>query len=281
LELYRDNLQGALTILVEAEAQTGDPCYATEARRVRSWLLHLHSWDAYRIAYEHYYAQVKRQGLLKRLDRAWRTLIGRKTRKTVQRVSGYREYQLLEQELRAVRARRVLDAGCGEGRIAITLGARHPGVQVGGVEATATNTALARKVNRCPNVRFRQGLIEELDSTFKAHTFDMAYAFGVLEHVPNVEMTVAAMLRLLRPGGRCCFVVPMVEFVATGPIPEFAPPDGVAGHVRVFSKDDLRRFATHPKFTLHKVPGTWQPGRYPTCFVPKEFGAFFVAFSQD
>lgn len=85
---------------------------------------------------------------------------------------------------------------------------------------------------------------------------------------------------VLRPGGRFCFVVPMNDFVAAGPLPEPAYEDGVAGHVRVFTEEGLRRrFEGYDDFVLEKLPGDL-PDKYPETLVPAEFGAFFVALSK-
>ena len=280
LELYRDNLTGALEILEANYQSFPSPRYSAETARIRSWLGHLHSREAYAAAYEQYYRAVKRRRRLKGLDRAFRTLTGRKTRKMVARCAQHPEFQLLEREVRAVGARRVLDAGCGEGRVALTLGARHPTMRIEGIEVSWTNVTIAGRLNRFRNVTFHQGLIEEADRLFPVGSFDLAYSFGVLEHVSDVDETVAAVLTLLRPGGRCCLVVPMNEFKVVGSLPEFTPSDA-AGHVRVFTEADLRaRFGDYPDFSLVKLPGEWRPGRYPDAIVPEEFGSFFVAFGK-
>ena len=242
-ELYRENLEGALELLEVARAAHPDPRYREQAERI---------------------------------------LLGRKTRKLVCRRAEHPEFQLLEGEVLAVRAARVLDGGCGEGGVALALGARHGDIRVDGVEVSATNVKIARKLNRYPNVAFHQGLAEEVHLLFPPESFDLAYSFAVLEHVRDVNATVASMLTVLRSGGRFCFVVPMHEFVAKGPIPEYAPTHGYADHVRVFTEAELRRrFGGNPGFSLHKIPGSWKPGEFPDCFVPLEFGSFFVAFSKS
>jgi hypothetical protein len=47
LELYRDNVFGALEIIEAADARYPDPTYAEQAAQIRSWLGHLQSRDAY------------------------------------------------------------------------------------------------------------------------------------------------------------------------------------------------------------------------------------------
>lgn len=280
-ELYRENIQGALEILEAADRAHPDPRYQAQAARVRSWLTHLESPEAYVRAQEQQYRGLRGRFGLKRLEKEIRILLGRKTRKLVGRRSANPEFQLLEREVLDLRAARVLDGGSGEGGVALALGARHPEIRVEGVEASATNVRIARKLNRYANVSFRQGLAEAVHLLFEPDSFDLVYSFAVLEHVRDVDATVGAMLKVLRPGGRFCFVVPMHEFRATGPIPEYTPVHGYADHVRVFTEAELReRFGGHPGFALHKIPGRWKPGKFPECFVPVEFGSFFVAFSK-
>jgi 2-polyprenyl-3-methyl-5-hydroxy-6-metoxy-1,4-benzoquinol methylase len=282
LELYRDNLAGALRLLAEADAVTSatpDLPYRRRAEQIRSTLRHLESRQAYARAYEAFYARKKGGFSLRRIERAIRMLVGRRARSIVRHVAGDPEFHLLERELLFDDARQVLDAGCGEGRIAITLASRHPRVRVVGIEVSPTNIRLARRTNRFANAEFCLGLVEESPSLLTPGSFDLVYAFAVLEHVRDVEEAVAAMLRMLRPGGRLCFVVPMNEFEARGPLPDREPDDGVAGHVRVFTETELRAAFGHRRgFALSKLPGTL-PAYYPETLVPREFGSFFVAFS--
>src|SRR6266550_2426322 len=112
LELWRDNIDGALDLLARAHTLAPDHRYAARAEEIRSWLRHLESRGAYAAAYEEYYRRSKGRLDLKRLERDVRILLGRKTRKTVRRVVEYPEYQLLEREIIERRPARVLDAGC-------------------------------------------------------------------------------------------------------------------------------------------------------------------------
>jgi SAM-dependent methyltransferase len=96
-----------------------------------------------------------------------------------------------------------------------------------------------------------------------------------------VDATIRSILAVLRPGGRFCFVVPMHEFRARGPIPDYRPVHGYADHCRVFSEADLRRrWGGEPGFRLVKIPGAWKHGEIPDCFEPVEFGSFFVSFAK-
>ena len=280
-QLYRENIYGALDLVEAAHAATPHPRYAEQAERIRSWLTHLANRDAYIRAQEDQYRRLRWRAGLKLLEKRIRILLGRKTRKMVERRARDPEFQELERELQALAPRRVLDAGSGEGGVAMAVGARHPDLQVEGVEVSATNVRLARQLNRFPNVAFRQGLAEEVHLAFAPRAFDLAYSFAVLEHVRSVDETVESILTALRPGGRFCFVVPMHEFRATGPIPEYAPVHGYADHCRVFTEGELHeRFGRYDGCRVVKIPGAWKHGELPDCFEPIEFGSFFVAFTR-
>jgi SAM-dependent methyltransferase len=280
-QCYRENIYGALELVEAAHARHPDPRYAAEAGRIRSWLTHLDSRDAYIGAQESQYRRLRWRAGLKLLEKRIRMALGRKTRKMIERRGRDPEFVELEREIANARPTRVLDAGSGEGGVAMAIAARHPELRVEGVEVAAANVEIARKLNRLPNVAFREGLAEEVHQLFGTGSFDLAYSFAVLEHVRDVEGTIRSIASALRPGGRFCFVVPMHEFRARGPIPDYQPVHGYADHCRVFSETELRRrFGNEPGFHLAKIPGAWKHGEIPACFEPVEFGSFFVSFAK-
>jgi len=279
-ELYRENIYGALELVERAHAAHADSRYAEQAARIRSWLTHLESREAYIAAQEAQYKRLRWRVGLKLLERRIRILLGKKTRKMIERRARDPEFRALEREVADVRPGRVLDAGSGEGGVAMALGARHPDVRVEGVEVSATNVRIALRLNRFANVAFRQGLAEEVHLHFPPASFDLVYSFAVLEHVRDVAATLRAIETVLRPGGRFAFVVPMHELRARGPIPDYAPIHGYADHCRVFTEAELRaRFGERPGFRLAKIPGAWKHGELPDCFEPIEFGSFFVSYA--
>jgi SAM-dependent methyltransferase len=280
-ELYRENIYGALEIVEAANAAAPHPRYAEQAARIRSWLTHLASREAYISAQDEQYRRLRWRMGFKLIEKRIRMLLGRKTRKMIERRVRDPEFQALEREVSTVRPRHLLDAGSGEGGVAMALAARYPEMEVNGVEVSATNVKIATQLNRFPNVRFSQGLAEEAHLAFPAGYFDLVYSFAVLEHVRDVDETIRAIMTVLRPGGRFCFVVPMHEFRARGPIPDYTPVHGYADHCRVFSQGELcQRFGREKNFRLQKIPGTWKHGELPDCFEPIEFGSFFVSYSK-
>jgi SAM-dependent methyltransferase len=166
-ELYRENIYGALEIVEAAHAARPDPRYAEQAARIRSWLGHLQSREAYVAAQERQYKGLRWKMGLKLLEKRIRMLSGKKTRKMIERRGRDPEFQELEREVDAVKPRRVLDAGSGEGGVAMALCARHPELTVDGVEVSFTNVRIARKLNRCKTASFRQGLAEEVHEYFE------------------------------------------------------------------------------------------------------------------
>jgi len=281
LELHRENLAGAQELVRAAAATYPDPRYDELVTKIRGWLSHLDTRDAYVRAQEAQYRRLRWDIGLKWIERRARVLVGRKTRKLVQRRAAKPEFELLEREILTHRPLRVLDGGAGEGGAALAVGARHPWLRVDGVEVSETNVKLARQLNRFPNVAFHVGLLEEVHELFPPATFDLVYSFAVLEHVRDVDATLASILTVLKPGGRLCFVVPMHEFAAAGPIPEYEPIHGYCDHVRVFTEAELRaRFGHRPGFSLTKLPSVPKAGEIPACLKIIEFGAFFVAFTR-
>src|SRR5262249_4353687 len=173
LELYRDNIEGALALIDVAAAAHPDPQYVTEAESIRHLLVHVQSREAYLAAQESQYHRLRGRLSLRHLETRFRVFIGRKTHKLIARRANKDEFRLLEREIAALRPARVLDGGAGEGGVALAVAARHPEIRVEAVDAAATNVRMARRLNRYANVAFRQGLLEEVHLNFSPSSFDL------------------------------------------------------------------------------------------------------------
>ena len=90
------------------------------------------------------------------------------------------------------------DIGCGSGRWAVVVAPRVGHLMC--VDASADALAVAREnlVNE-PNVAFRQADVGNLP--FKDGELDFAYSLGVLHHVPDTRLAIAAVAKSLKPGG--------------------------------------------------------------------------------
>lgn len=100
-------------------------------------------------------------------------------------------------------ATRVVDIGCGEGQVS-RLAARLPGVElVAGVDPTLAQLRLAAA--RGGGMRLARAGAGELP--FASACFDAAVACLVFEHIDAVDLAIAEIGRVLRPGGRFVFLL--------------------------------------------------------------------------
>jgi SAM-dependent methyltransferase len=94
-----------------------------------------------------------------------------------------------------VKPARVLDAGCGQGELAERI-AFELGSEVVGVDQSARMVELSR----ARGVDARIGDVQAL--AFPDESFDCVVAAWMLFHVPDVDLGVREIARVLRPGGR-------------------------------------------------------------------------------
>src|SRR4051794_1822386 len=105
-------------------------------------------------------------------------------------------YELVSREA-DLRGKRVLDVGCGTGRLVAEL-ARHSSVW--GLDASSEMLAVARQ--RVPgNVKLKLGRAES--PPFKAAWFDRV-VYWLVAHLIDRDHAFRAAHRLLAPGGRAC-----------------------------------------------------------------------------
>ncbi len=92
----------------------------------------------------------------------------------------------------------VLEAGCGVGAQTAALLRRSPGARITAVDVSAESVAVAR-ARLGQGVRFLQADLHDLP--FAAGRFDHVFLCFVLEHLPDPVAALAALRRVLRPGG--------------------------------------------------------------------------------
>jgi SAM-dependent methyltransferase len=110
--------------------------------------------------------------------------------------------ELLHGDTAYPRGSAVLEAGCGVGAQTITLARRSPEARFTSADVSAVSVAeAARRADAAgvTNVEFRQGDI--FDLPFDAESFDHVFVCFVLEHLSRPVAALAALQRLLRPGG--------------------------------------------------------------------------------
>ncbi|MDR3634748.1 MAG: class I SAM-dependent methyltransferase [Isosphaeraceae bacterium] len=155
---------------------------------------------------------------------------------------------------------RVLDVGCGSGVVAASL-ADTPVRECVAVDGNPEAIAFATARFQRPNLRFVQGLVDELD--FADGSFDACCCLELIEHI-HVEQgreLLATLARLLRPGGRLLITTPNVHSVwpllewtldRLGLVPRLADEQHVA-------------FYTHSRLEALWRRGPWSPLHRHTC----------------
>jgi SAM-dependent methyltransferase len=110
--------------------------------------------------------------------------------------------ELLHHDTRYPAGSLVLEAGCGVGAQTVTLAANSPAARFLSVDVSEASLAAARRrvaQAGLSNVELRRADI--LAEPFPAGTFDHVFVCFVLEHLVDPAAALAALKRMLRPGG--------------------------------------------------------------------------------
>ncbi|MCC5952193.1 MAG: class I SAM-dependent methyltransferase [Acidimicrobiia bacterium] len=151
----------------------------------------------------------------------------------------------------------LLDVGCGSGRLAARLGARHRGRYLG-LDVVPAVIEYAREQH--PDFEF--AVTDGLSVPAPDDSFDLACFFSVLTHLPHEAgyRLLQEAARVLRPGGGC--VVSFLELAEPNHWPIFeatAASIGVARHHNQFThRDDLALLAERAGFAVERVVGGWE-----------------------
>jgi SAM-dependent methyltransferase len=154
--------------------------------------------------------------------------------------------------LGAVRGARVVDVGCGDGRLAELL--VDAGLHVTGVEPAAylRERFRERVLAVDPASSIVDGLADKLP--FEDGEVEHIVTTEVLEHVPDPAAALRELRRVLAPGGTLCVAVPTsyTELVFWRLHPQYA---ANATHERIFTKPELRRMIECAGFSIERWEG--------------------------
>jgi len=156
--------------------------------------------------------------------------------------------------------RRVLEVGSGIGNMSQFLAERER-VVLTDRDARYREALRARFAHRA-NVAVRELSLPDAPPDLVAERFDTIVCLNVLEHIEDDRGALAAMHRLLAPGGRLVLLVPALPFL-------YGSLDRALGHRRRYTRALLRqRYAAAglamrrlEYFNLAGVPGWWLVAR--------------------
>jgi 2-polyprenyl-3-methyl-5-hydroxy-6-metoxy-1,4-benzoquinol methylase len=103
---------------------------------------------------------------------------------------------------------RILDAGCGDGRLSIALAGRHRYWDVTGVDLREDLLERARRLaarKKLQNVSFSH---QDLTHGLPAGQYDVVLALECLSEIPDDAAALDALVHAMRPGGLCLVHVP-------------------------------------------------------------------------
>ena len=120
---------------------------------------------------------------------------------------GVRRYGQISQEVAALAPGRMLDVGCGDGRLAREIKQVVPGVVVHGCDLSVAALDRAEGLDRKYPIDLNAERLPEPDGSL-----DLVVASEVIEHLVEPGRAVADFYRVLRPGGHLLVTVPNVAF---------------------------------------------------------------------
>lgn len=152
---------------------------------------------------------------------------------------------------------KILDIGAGTGDFLLT--AKNDGWNVIGVEPS----------ERAKNIAKQKGIsfVEEI-SELENNSFDVITMWHVLEHVPNLELQIQELKRLLKPTGTLIVAVPNFKSFDAKHYGEFWAAFDVPIHFWHFSKKAIKTLFEKVDLKLEKV-------------LPMKFDSFYVSLLSE
>ena len=161
-----------------------------------------------------------------------------------------------------LRARRVIDIGCGNGALCRELARR--GYEVVGCEPSADGMRFAQ--SSAPELVFHQLAVEDDPGAIGNESFDVAIAAEVIEHLLRPRNLPRFAKRLLRPGGHLIISTPYHGYVKnvvlalTNKWDTHLNPFWEGGHIKMWSRRTLSQLLNESGFEVVRFIGA---GRLP------------------
>lgn len=156
--------------------------------------------------------------------------------------------------------RRVLDVGCGGGLLAEGMARRGAQVTALDLAPAALDVARLHALESGLEIDYRNTSAEHMAAESPG-AFDVVTCLEMLEHVPDPAMTVAALAKLVRPGGHViCSTIDrgprsfMLGILAAEYVLRLVPP-GTHEYARFIRPSELARFGRDSGLELADLTG--------------------------
>lgn len=123
--------------------------------------------------------------------------------------------RLILSELNAFKYQKVLDVGSGTGCYSFHL-SRDDRIEVCAVEideARVSESSHIAKYLKKRNLNFYKGSASGCLQKFPSQTFEITLAVEILQYLPDVQLTLQEIYRVLRPGGHLLGHVPVLGYL--------------------------------------------------------------------
>ncbi len=159
-----------------------------------------------------------------------------------------------------VSGKTILDVGSGTGDFLQT--AKNNSWNVYGIEPNEKARAIANSKTR--NQVFNTNTLQE----FESGTFDVITLWHVLEHLPNLEIEIQNLNRLLKPNGRLVIAVPNFKSYDAKHYNAFWAAYDVPRHLWHFSQTSISKLFSKHNLEIEKT-------------LPMTFDAFYVSLLSE
>jgi methionine biosynthesis protein MetW len=120
---------------------------------------------------------------------------------------GVRRYDQISSVVQQLGPRKILDIGCGDGRLARAIRANCPDVVIHGCDLSTVALARSEGLDRQYSIDLNCEVLPEPDECF-----DLVIASEVIEHLIQPDRVLAELTRVCRQGGHVLLTVPNFAF---------------------------------------------------------------------